>query len=143
MPEWIRKRYFYSINSMKRTLAKCYSISFLILLVQYLGHKEYIRHGRYSVRGYAYEGNEVLIPLYGGLFLSFLMIGFTVYSTFYGIYQVKKGNIAHIPKNSICYKCESIFDESQITMVCPKCSIKLEDLIGFYERHPEKKIETV
>jgi len=140
MPEWIRKRYFYSIGSMKRTLVKCYSISILFLMVQYLGHIEYIRNSRYFVRGYAYEGNEVLIPLYGGLIISLIMIAFSIYSTIYGVYQVKKGNIVHIPRNSICYQCESIINEfKNTTMICPQCGIRLEDLNGFYERHPEKK----
>lgn len=40
----------------------------------------------------------------------------------------------------ICPKCEDVFkwNETQ-TQTCPKCQTKLENLKGFYERHPELK----
>ena len=41
-----------------------------------------------------------------------------------------------------CLKCKDIFRSSELSsMNCPKCKGDLEDLEGFYERHPELKGE--
>jgi len=38
----------------------------------------------------------------------------------------------------ICTKCEETFEEKDApSYQCPKCNAKLEDMEGFYERHPE------
>ncbi len=39
----------------------------------------------------------------------------------------------------ICPKCETTFNRREIIdQNCPQCNVKLEDLEGFYDRHPEK-----
>ena len=39
----------------------------------------------------------------------------------------------------ICPKCEATFNRRDIIdQNCPQCNVKLEDLEGFYDRHPEK-----
>ena len=40
----------------------------------------------------------------------------------------------------ICPKCEASFNRKDITdQNCPQCNVKLEELEGFYERHPALK----
>jgi len=139
MPEWIRKRCFYSIKSMKRTLVSCYGVCLVMTLWSLSMYAEYKRLGYIRVRGNIYSAQDSILTLYGCTFVAGLMIIMTIYSTFYGVYQVKNGKIANFPVNSICYNCQSVFNVSEITsMVCTKCGGKLEDLKGFYNRHPEK-----
>lgn len=41
----------------------------------------------------------------------------------------------------ICPKCKTPFNQKDVTDgQCPKCEVQLEDLKGFYERHPELKV---
>lgn len=41
----------------------------------------------------------------------------------------------------ICPKCKTSFNQKDITDgQCPRCEVQLEDLKGFYERHPEFKV---
>ena len=41
----------------------------------------------------------------------------------------------------ICPKCKTPFNQKDITDgQCPRCEVPLEDLKGFYERHPELKM---
>ncbi len=139
MPEWIRKRCFYSIKSMKRTLVSCYSLCLLMTLILLLMYAEYKKLGYIRIKGNIYSGQDSVLTLYGCTFVAALMIMMTIYSTFYGLYQAKRGKIPNYPVNSICYNCGSVFYVSQITsMVCPKCGGNLEDLKSFYYRHPEK-----
>ncbi len=45
-----------------------------------------------------------------------------------------------IPDTAICLNCKEPFAGKKLSsMKCPKCGGRLEDLIGFYERHPELK----
>lgn len=40
----------------------------------------------------------------------------------------------------ICPKCKAPFNQKEVPDGrCPECEVKLEDLDGFYERHPELK----
>jgi len=40
----------------------------------------------------------------------------------------------------ICSECRSVFPAGNVRdAACPKCSGRMEDLKGFYERHPELK----
>ena len=42
----------------------------------------------------------------------------------------------------ICPKCKTPFNQKDLTdSRCPECKAELEDLEGFYERHPELKIK--
>lgn len=47
------------------------------------------------------------------------------------------------PKSSsylICTKCRKVYDSKNIdNNKCPTCYLELENLAGFYERHPELK----
>jgi hypothetical protein len=108
----------------------------LTLLLIYAQYKEF---GYIRVRGNIYTSQDSILTIYGCTFAVALMIMMTIYSTFYGLYQAKRGKIPNLPVNSICYNCQSVFNVSEITsMVCAKCGGKLEDLKGFYDRHPEK-----
>ena len=41
----------------------------------------------------------------------------------------------------ICPKCKQPFNKKDVLGDrCPKCEVELEDLKGFYERHPELKV---
>lgn len=40
----------------------------------------------------------------------------------------------------ICPKCEETFDKKDVPdQLCPNCKVDLENIEGFYERHPELK----
>jgi hypothetical protein len=44
-------------------------------------------------------------------------------------------------KSVICPKCKTPFDQKDVPDGrCPKCEVELEDLEGFYKRHPELKV---
>ena len=40
----------------------------------------------------------------------------------------------------VCPKCKDSFNQKDVpNSLCPNCAVELEDLEGFYERHPELK----
>ena len=43
-------------------------------------------------------------------------------------------------KYLICPKCKDSFSQKDVSnSLCPNCTVELEDLEGFYDRHPELK----
>jgi hypothetical protein len=41
----------------------------------------------------------------------------------------------------ICPKCEKTFNKKDVPdQLCPNCKVDLENIEGFYERHPERKV---
>ncbi|MDH4230813.1 MAG: hypothetical protein OEW04_02160 [Nitrospirota bacterium] len=47
-----------------------------------------------------------------------------------------------IPQTSICLNCREPFAGRTLTsMICPKCGGALENIYGFYDRHPELRNE--
>ncbi len=45
------------------------------------------------------------------------------------------------PDTKICPRCETVYDHKpRQDEKCPKCESKLEELKGFYDRHPEKRL---
>ena len=79
--------------------------------------------------GYPIDYTMVRIPY--GLFIIVL-----------GIYIIKNG----IEKNRrkyekeyyICPECEKIYEPKDFLIpICPECEVELEELEGFYNRHPE------
>ncbi len=143
MPEWFRRRYFYSKKTMLRTLACFYLFGSLLLLIGSHWRESYIQVGYYiDYRNYLIiRGNEAIVPIYGTILCSFIILGASLYLTIYGLVLFKKGLLLDIPINAICNKCDSVFKGYELkNMLCPKCRNVLEDLRGFYQRHPDKKI---
>ncbi len=141
MPEWFRRRYFYSIKSMKRTLVSGYLISFLAIGIWLMFWLELKQHGYFTVKGISYSGMEIIVPFYGVLICSIIALGSTLYLTIYGFVLVKMNILRDLAEKYICSECESTFERATVGLaICKKCGGPLEDLDGFYIRHPEKKV---
>ena len=61
-----------------------------------------------------------------------------VYKSIWALRALWKGDYTNEPENVICLNCQSVFVYDAIkSLKCPTCSGTLEDLKGFYDRHPE------
>ena len=58
------------------------------------------------------------------------------------IYTVLRNKARKFEDNFvICPKCRTPFKQNEVPDGrCPKCEVELEDLEGFYQRHPELKV---
>ena len=126
---------------MCKTLAIGYIFGMLLLFFGYDNYLSLNRNGyiigRYNM---IFRGSDATVPTYGLLISSILLIFYTLYLTIYGLILIIKGKLTNKPINYICGKCESMYEgQSIIGDICPKCGSVLEDLKGFYERHPEKR----
>ena len=147
MPEWFRKKFFHSRRSMERTLLVFYGISILFLIVaagtltRFVEHGDY-EHFRHFLRSpITFRGKEAIIPVYGTVFGSIVLLLVTIYLTICYVFMDKKGRLRDIPGIYICGKFENVLRSYSVAgNICPDCGGILEDLIGFYERHPEKKL---
>ena len=67
-----------------------------------------------------------------------ISLPFWWYKAFYAIYAIMNDDYGNEPETVICLNCHKPFYYNQIkSLKCPQCSGTLEDLAGFYERHPE------
>jgi hypothetical protein len=76
-------------------------------------------------------------------------LDFEEYHLAYGIFSIIGGILFIVvtlkskseskkEKLLICPKCEETIKENDITQaLCLRCGVKLEQLVGFYDRHPE------
>ena len=91
---------------------------------------------------FAREGWSSLYRLPVPRFSGYLWIAFGVILLLYGIFTKK------IPKEPyedfvICPECMNSFYAKDVHQnQCPKCEGTVEDLDGFYDRHPELREET-
>ena len=82
-------------------------------------------YGRY------WDFTEVKIPFGGAL----IVIGIIFFWS-----ALRKKAKDFEDKFLICPKCKTPFNQKDVPdSRCPKCEVELEDLEGFYERHPELK----
>jgi len=130
---------------MLRTLAVCYGFGFLCLFIGVGMRSEFLQYGYYRDYhfGITFTGKEVVIPIYGTILCSIALILLSIYFTIYGILLLRAGMLRDRPDNYVCEKCEQVFEGNSIHgNKCPTCGGLLEDLRGYYERHPEKKLST-
>jgi hypothetical protein len=65
---------------------------------------------------------------------------FGIFVAVVGVFFVYTSLTSKKKKFLICPECKKSFNPKDVpNSYCPKCSIGLEDLDGFYDRHPELK----
>ncbi|TAN42480.1 MAG: hypothetical protein EPN25_03315 [Nitrospirae bacterium] len=78
--------------------------------------------------------------IYFVVFIAVLMLPYAWYRAFHAFFALMKDNVGNIPETVVCLNCEEPYFYDKIkTFKCPKCGGTLEDLEGFYERHPDMK----
>ena len=67
----------------------------------------------------------------------FIVLGFGIVTVLYGCFQ-KISSKQNELSFSICPNCKkSLYSADVPEGLCPICKVRLENLSGFYERHPE------
>ena len=90
---------------------------------------------------FAREGWSSLYRLPVPRFSGYLWIAFGVALLLYGIFTKKIPKAPH-EEYVICLDCRNSFYAKDVHLNrCPKCEGTVEDLDGFYDRHPELKEE--
>lgn len=87
--------------------------------------------------------NEVITRGYYVAFIQAAVIGvYACYKIFQALNSIYRDDFNNLPETStvICVKCmePTILDEAT-GMICKKCGGTLEEVRGFYDRHPELK----
>ena len=85
-----------------------------------------------SKHAFYYDFTEVRVP-FGGLLI--------IIGILFVWLAVRKKAKEFGDKFLICPKCRTPFNQKDVPEgKCSKCDVELEDLEGFYERHPELKV---
>ncbi len=81
--------------------------------------------------------NEKLF-IYFIVFVAVLVLPYAWYRAFHAFFALMKDNYGNIPETLVCLSCQEPYPFDKINkFICPQCGGTLEDLEGFYERHPE------
>ena len=63
-----------------------------------------------------------------------------VYKSIWALRALWKSDYTNEPENVICLNCRSPFIYDSVkSLKCPKCGGTLENLKGFFERHPDQR----
>ena len=129
-----------------RTIGKYYLLSAIVLLATLSMFDDYKKSGGIVIRrGVPVIGNQALGFIVALFFVC--LIAF-IYASFIGLYGLRyyksasatKWNLT--PEYWICIKCNTTFPGYSVNNhCCPQCSGNLEDLNGYYERHPELRYQ--
>ena len=117
-----------------------------MLLFMAMGLWEYETRGYVSVYGHTFYGADARIVAW----LPFLgSLGFLVFYTLLLLLRLRTRaereryakEIPDEPAKMICVRCcEPFFVSAEEPASCPKCrSTEIEELSGFFERHPDKR----
>ena len=131
-----RKRYL-------NTVGNWYLVSLVFFIPTFISFDQLEKTGKIVVRSVVLSGNEAMFHI-GAIF--FICVIAFLYASFIGIYGLwffksangTKENL--IPETWICTKCRNAFPGYSVaSSKCPQCGGNLEDVDGFYERHPHLK----
>ncbi|GAB6096434.1 hypothetical protein JCM14469_26870 [Desulfatiferula olefinivorans] len=117
----------------------------ILIILSCLAKLDSIQKKGYYVepRGdYLVEGFGIAKPLYSLITISSMVIIYYLLKTIYILIFIKKEDrIDNFPPPYVtCVKCKKTYDSYKIhDLTCTECGGDLEDLKGFYERHPELK----
>jgi hypothetical protein len=141
----ILTKYFKSKKSAVKTLIFGYFIGSFTLWMGLSFHHEYRKYGYFTdhhdrIRIY---GNDALISSLGIIIAASIILAFTLYATVIALYFVRRTDFTKLPTKPevlICDKCQNPIDSKKVSgIVCPTCGGNLEDIKGYYGRHPELK----
>lgn len=94
----------------------------------------------WDAKNYQYHGDEARGCVWLILFASSVYL---VYIAVLSLIRLRNPNLDQ-SRHHVCQDCGEPFSikHSRKPLVCPKCGgRKIEELNGFFERHPDKKIE--
>jgi hypothetical protein len=95
------------------------------------------------IRTVVVNGNDAMYYIGASFFAGLIAFTYASFIGLYGLWYFKTPSAKKVdltPENWIYIKCRSTFPGYSVNdSSCPKCSHDLEDLEGFYERHPKLK----
>lgn len=99
-----------------------------------------VSYGLFTIIQRGYYSSRFKFYIDFGSYHSIFGIIIVVFGIFF-IYTSLTSKKKHAKeKYLICPKCKESFNQKDaINHLCPTCAVKLEDLEGFYDRHPEMK----
>ncbi len=110
----------------------------MLLLMSLMYLSTYKRHGFISggkLGDFLVKGQDALFLIYGTMICAFSII---LFSTFLTIQTISGKDKPIPPENVICPNCKKIFKGDDVpNLICSICGTTLEDLKGFYKRHPD------
>lgn len=125
-----------------RTIGSWYAMGCLFLLGTVSEIHSYRVSGKIVIRSVVLTGSDAISYIVA---LAIVTVGAISYATFIAIYGIRYFKSPHpanelTPENWICIKCKDTFPGYSIKgKACPHCGGTLEDLEGFFARHPEVK----
>jgi hypothetical protein len=138
---------FFPTKNVLKKFGGCYFLASLCLFVGILMLRGYQRYGYINIgkvgADFFVYGKAAVITIWGILGGSLLLSLYCVFQTAKTIVMVRRNDIREAippPHFIICIKCEKSFRSEALNgFRCPECGGELEDLRGFYEKHPEFK----
>jgi len=139
----VLKKYFLSKKSAKKTIALGYFFSVFSFFIGMMLYEDYKRYGYFRDRGVTVHGNDAFITAIAVMAASVALFLFTIYATAIALFFMKRSDFTKNPPRPevlICGKCQSpVSAEEVMGTRCPKYGTELEDVKGFYRRHPDLK----
>jgi intracellular septation protein A len=133
-------------SSKKRfftTVGKWYLITLVILIPNVTMYNKFKQSGYIMIRTVVVNGNDALYFIGSSFFVCLITFIYASFIGMYGLWYFKTSSAKKVdltPENWICIKCRTTFAGYSVNNCsCPKCGHDLEDLEGFYERHPQLK----
>jgi hypothetical protein len=136
-----RKSKFESKRALFQLLLFSYLFAGLFFYKGFGLYSIYKEYGAFKMSFFSpsvlYEGSGAVTTI---SFVCFLVCAILIYSMYLSVcYFVLKGN-DYWPAFLMCKQCLRPYARGDITSTsCPECGALLENLVGFYYRHPELK----
>jgi len=74
------------------------------------------------------------------LFAVIMVFPYGLYKAYWAVIAIIRNDYSDESEMVICLNCNEMFSIHKVNkMICPKCTGALENLSGFYDRHPDLK----
>ncbi len=74
------------------------------------------------------------------LFAVIMVFPYGLYKAYWALIAIIRNDYSNESETVICLNCHELFSIYKVSkMICPKCTGVLENLNGFYDRHPDLK----
>lgn len=104
---------------------------------------KYNQTGYVMIRTVVVNGNDAMYYIGVSFFLCLITFTYASFIGLYGLWYFRTSSPSKIdltPEYWICPKCRTTYLGYTIkSRSCPQCGRNLEDVEGFYERHPKLK----